>query len=80
MTLIHYLRTSCEQATALMEKRDVAELGLGERAGLWIHMRICKACHAYEEQSQALEQALEQRKLAAVDTSALEERILGDLS
>ena len=80
MSVINYLRTSCQQATALMEKRDVADLGLGERAGLWLHMRICKACRAYEEQSQALDRVLERRLQPALDTTALEERILADLT
>jgi hypothetical protein len=76
MPLISYLRLSCDKATALMERRDLVPLSIGERTGLWWHRRICSACRAYEAQSQAIDQLLEKRNAALLDTSELEARIL----
>lgn len=78
MALIHYLRLSCDKATALMERRDLMPLSIGERTGLWLHRRICNACRAYEAQSQAIDQLLEKRNAALPNTSKLEARILSE--
>lgn len=78
MALINYLRLSCDKATALIERRDLIPLTIGERTGLWLHRRICNACRAYEAQSQAIDQLLEKRNAALIDTSKLEARILSE--
>lgn len=76
MGLIATLRVSCQKATELTERREFRALGAGERAGLWLHMRICNACKAYERQSEMLDRLMEQRATKAEDTKALEARIL----
>lgn len=79
MPLISYLRLSCDKATALMERRDLVPLSIGERTGLWWHRRICSACRAYEAQSQAIDELLEERMGKLPDTTALEASILNRL-
>lgn len=77
MALIATLMLSCQKATALMEKRDVRPLRPSERLGLWMHVRICDSCRAYERQSRVIDSLLQRRPpVAELDSSALEERIL----
>lgn len=72
-------RVSCQKATELMERREFRALVVGERVGLWFHMRICTACKAYEHQSEMLDRLLNERLAKAEDTNVLEERILREL-
>ncbi len=79
MALMKTQRVSCQKATELMERREFRALGVGERVGLWFHMRICTACKAYEHQSEMLDRLLNERLAKAEDTNVLEERILREL-
>lgn len=52
------LMLSCKKATELIEKKQIAGLSFGERLQLNIHKRACKACAAYEHQSDLIDKAL----------------------
>jgi len=77
MAVIGSLKLSCYKSTALLERRAVRPLGPGERLGLWMHLRICESCRAYERQSQVIDRLLEQRSSpASLDSGTLEALIL----
>lgn len=77
MGVMDTLKFSCQQATALMELRDLRPLGARERLGLWMHRRICDGCRAYERHSRVIDNLLERRAgTTRIDTSELETRIL----
>lgn len=80
MALIATLKLSCHKATVFMERRDLKPLSSTERIGLWFHLRICDACKTYEQQSEAIDRLLEKRTQPAIDSSALEHRIISELS
>lgn len=42
---------SCRQATFLCEKKCEEKISLGERLGMWLHMRMCSLCRMFKEQS-----------------------------
>lgn len=79
MALTDTLMIHCRKATEFVERRDLQPLSMGERAGLWFHMRICKYCQAYAKQSEAIDLWMEERVGTRVDTVALEDRILARL-
>lgn len=79
MNVISTLRVSCRKATDLLERREFRALGTGERIGLWLHLRVCDACRAYERQSIMLDGLMKERSIESGDTSALEDRILREL-
>lgn len=79
MALISTLRISCRSATELMERREFRVLGMRERVGLWFHLRICDGCRAYAHQSEMIDRLLEKRTQTAIDSSALEHRIISEL-
>ncbi|MEO8590835.1 MAG: hypothetical protein ABI432_15775 [Flavobacteriales bacterium] len=76
MALTDTLKLSCHKATALIERRELRPLGPAERLGLWMHLRICDHCRAFEKQSRVIETLLLRRSVVNVDSSALEARIL----
>ncbi len=49
------MMASCRQATELIEKREIAGLGIYERVSLTYHLSICKACRAYQSQSRLID-------------------------
>lgn len=79
MALIGTLKLSCQKATVLIERRDLKPLTPVERAGLWMHMRICYACKTYMQQSEAIDRLLEKRPQPAIDSSSFEDRIISGL-
>lgn len=44
------LRTRCPQHARMIALASDVPLRRGERAGLWLHLRICKGCRAYKAQ------------------------------
>ncbi len=78
MGLLDTLKVSCDKATALIERRQFVALSLTERAGLYMHLRICDACRTYEQQSARVDRWLEERRDsgACPDASAVRERVL----
>ncbi len=81
MGIHNTLRTSCQKATELIERRELRPLKGPERLGLWIHLRICKACRTYEAQSAVIDRLLEKRPYeGGTSVAELEERILKNIS
>ena len=78
MGLLDPLKLSCDKATALIDRREFVALSLTERAGLYVHLRICRACRTYEEQSARVDRWLEVRRdtCACPDASAVCESVL----
>lgn len=78
MSLMTTLMLSCRKATLLMEQRTVAPLSAVDRMQLWMHLRVCDGCRAFEKQNATIERLMEKRdeKPALADTTALEQRIL----
>lgn len=72
------LHPSCRKATELVERGMIRPLSLQQRAGLWIHLRICKGCRAYQAQSSVIERWLAQRRddTSLPDSTALVTTIL----
>jgi hypothetical protein len=58
--LMNVLMLSCKKATELIEKRSVVGLSNRERIQLKMHTSMCRACKAYEGQSQAIDLALDE--------------------
>jgi hypothetical protein len=51
-------RLPCIEATRLIEKRGVVPLSIKQRLRLYIHIKLCKACKAYEMYGQLLDSIL----------------------
>lgn len=51
-------RRTCKQAAALIVAREDRELGLADRAGLRLHLGICKGCTGFDQQMGHLRGAL----------------------
>ncbi len=47
---------TCEQATALVEKKRDQKLDFSERIGLWLHMAYCRFCALFAEQSRIIDE------------------------
>lgn len=60
--VMNKLMLSCKKATELIEKKRIAGLSFVERLQLNFHKRACKACAAYEKQSDLIEKALEKQQ------------------
>jgi hypothetical protein len=58
--LMNVLLLSCKKATELIEKRTVVGLSMKEKLQLKIHIRMCSACRAYENQSKTMDKAVQQ--------------------
>ncbi|MEZ4805691.1 MAG: hypothetical protein R2852_09470 [Bacteroidia bacterium] len=52
------LMISCRKASELVEKNNFEPLSFSDKMKLKIHTHICKTCTAYGQQSQLLEQLL----------------------
>jgi hypothetical protein len=76
MGLMNSLMLSCRKATELMERASMQPLPAGDRMRLWMHLKVCDGCRAFEKQGQVIDQLITQRKVNATDSAALEERIL----
>lgn len=78
MSLMTTLMLSCRKAMLLMEQRTVAPLSAMDQMQLWMHLRVCDGCRAFEKQNATIERLMEKRdeKPAPVDATALEQRIL----
>jgi hypothetical protein len=76
------LHPSCLKATLLIERQAYKPLTAGERAGLFMHLRICKACAAYQRHSKRIDQLIAQRdeNTSPVDASRLEQAVLKRIS
>lgn len=46
---------SCKRATELVEKQHATQLSFLERNQLNFHLKICKHCKEYKEQSEVIE-------------------------
>lgn len=78
MGLMNTLMLSCRKATLLMERRTVVPLNTMDRMQLWMHLRVCDGCRAFEKQSKAIDALLVDRDttFTVVPSKNLEERIL----
>lgn len=80
MSIHSTFSTSCQKATALIERRELRPLNGRERLGLWLHLRVCKACRAYEMHSAVIDRLLEDRSQGpCANIVELEERILKNI-
>ena len=55
---LNMLMLSCEKASALIDKRGVSDLSIGEKWQLRMHTAMCDICSTYEKQSKLLDQIL----------------------
>ena len=76
------LRTSCREATRLIELRALQPLTPRERLGLFWHLRICAACRAYRKHSAAIDHLMVRRAddAPSVDASSVEHAVLRRIS
>lgn len=49
---------SCKRITELVESRERNKLSLGDKIRYNMHLALCKACRAYEKQSDLIGKAL----------------------
>lgn len=59
-TLKHIFISSCQTASALIDKKSVMKLTLRENMMLRIHTSVCDACKNYEKQSRLLHDLLKE--------------------
>lgn len=52
------LLRNCREVTALVLAGQDRELGLLERATVWLHMRICAGCPKFQRQVALMREAL----------------------
>lgn len=76
------LHASCFKATRLVERGSRAPLGIADRLSLFVHLRICTVCRAYQRHSSAIDRLMGQRDAdtSAVDASQLEQAVLRRIS
>lgn len=61
MSLSHTLMLPCRKAAELVDKRSVMPLDLVERMKLWIHLKACAGCKAFERQGALIDQSIGSR-------------------
>ncbi|MBL0126423.1 MAG: hypothetical protein IPP83_02965 [Flavobacteriales bacterium] len=78
MSLMNTLMLSCRKATELMERRTMEALGTLDRMQLWMHLRVCDGCRAFQKQNARIDEMMEVRDQpeTSLDTTGLEERVL----
>ncbi|MEZ6235506.1 MAG: hypothetical protein R3B68_15075 [Phycisphaerales bacterium] len=52
--IVRVLNLACEQHTALFSRELDEPLRPGERAGLWLHVRVCAGCRRFRRQMRAM--------------------------
>ena len=52
------LMLSCKKATELVEKKHTFGLNRVEGFRLWLHLKMCDACHAYAQQTILISNAM----------------------
>ncbi len=70
------MMASCRQATELIEKREIAGLGIYERVSLTYHLSICKACRAYQSQSRMMDNWIKSRQMESKNSEEDKNRVL----
>lgn len=76
MRLLQTLLLSCKNAAALWDKGAITRLSFIQRLQLRAHVGICKGCGVYKEQTELIDDFLENRSgEKGVGTQALEARI-----
>lgn len=70
---------SCRKATELIELRQFRTLDRAEQLGLWLHIRLCKACGTYQAQSALIDRLMADRNATLEDTKQLERKILAQI-
>ncbi len=75
----HIIFLSCQKATELVEKKQIAGLSCKEKLQLGMHKAMCGACKSYEKQSRYIDILLSGReksiKKQRKDTKNLQQRI-----
>lgn len=66
---------SCKEATLLSERSLEKKLSSKDRIQLWLHNRLCKACHQYKIQSEWIDKALKSLEVKDGLTDLEKERI-----
>jgi hypothetical protein len=56
----HMLILSCHKATELIEKKSMFPLTKAEKAQLFVHLKMCKACQTYSKQSVEIDNLLQE--------------------
>ena len=56
--VMNFFLLSCKVATGLMSKKEVINLTLIESIQLKMHTSMCRACSAFEKQSETIEKTL----------------------
>jgi len=53
------MNLSCREASRLLSQSQDRRLAAGERAALWLHLRLCRGCRAVEAQMRFLRRAVQ---------------------
>ncbi len=71
---------SCQKATELIEKKQISGLSRLERWKLAMHLRLCRYCKNYEEQSRQIDAFMESAKAGGENLKMeWKERLVSDL-
>lgn len=76
MGLMNSLMLSCRKATELTERATMQPLPMGDRVRLWMHLKVCDGCRAFQKQGRVIDQLMTQRMVNTTDSAAVEGRIL----
>jgi hypothetical protein len=53
-------KLNCREASRKLSEAEDRSLGLGERVGLWMHLKACDACTHFSRQVVTLRKAMQQ--------------------
>ena len=71
---------SCKKASEMVEKRNLFGLSFLEKIKLKMHLSACKACKAYDKQSELIDQAISNHPEENVQlSSSSKEQIINSL-
>jgi len=74
---------SCKKATEMVEKRSITGLTISESLKLKFHLSICKACKAYQKQSELIDTFFENNSgednLEVIENNELKSSIIAKL-
>lgn len=66
------LMINCKEATLLIEKKQEAPFGVGEKVKLAFHLAVCKVCAIYEKQSKLMDAVLKKKTETEPDLETIQ--------
>ena len=72
---------SCRKATSLIIRKSEERLSLSQHLQLFLHLRACEACRAFEKQSETIDKIVKRHQrtepsLTTSEKNAIKEKII----